>query len=444
MRLSLSIPFVTGVVLLCTVAVNIVWLGVFIGELFPRYLNSIFAEKQVSPTTPDPVLLKAFIQAKNLDAETITEYETVISDLQRFTDNLTDISKNPENYIGDSNTGNIHPSFTSNAILAGMRLIAQVFAGIGREGWAMSLEEIFIRDILIRIIVLNLIWIALVFISYFLWIKNLFRPITIVTENLKNIIEKRKFTSIGYDKKDEFTPLTEMINDLNKSLVLQEKIRSDFLSDLSHEIRTPLTSVRLYLEWLHDGVITSSPETLKHLDTEMNRLSEITEKIMMFERLAENEWETIHVEHFFPQKIALELAKEYIPQLVKSDQTIEVRIPDNTEITMDQGMYIQILHNIFSNFIKYAWLHTMLTLTLRLEKKYFVLECFDTGKWVPENEIPFLLEKFYRVDKSRTRDEGSMGIWLSIIDRIARLHGGNCTVSNKEGTGFSVTIRIAR
>ena len=112
----------------------------------------------------------------------------------------------------------------------------------------MSPEEIFIRDILIRIIILNLIWIAIVFISYVLWIKNLFLPIAIVTENLRNIIEKRKFTSIGYDKKDEFTPLTEMINDLNKSLVLQEKIRSDFLSDLSHEIRTPLTSVRLYLE----------------------------------------------------------------------------------------------------------------------------------------------------------------------------------------------------
>lgn len=86
----------------------------------------------------------------------------------------------------------------------------------------------------------------------------------------------------------------------------------------------------------------------------MQRLSEITEKIMMFERLAENEGETIHVERFFPRKMTLELTKEYMPQLVKSAQTIEVRIPENTEITMDQGMFIQILHNVISNFIKYA------------------------------------------------------------------------------------------
>lgn len=108
----------------------------FIGELFPHYLDAIFAEKQLSPTTPDPVLLKAFIQAKSLDPATITEYETIISDLQRFTDNLTDISKNPENYIGASNTGNIRTNehiFPSNTILAGMRLIAQVFSGMGNE-----------------------------------------------------------------------------------------------------------------------------------------------------------------------------------------------------------------------------------------------------------------------------------------------------------------------
>jgi two-component system, OmpR family, sensor kinase len=88
---------------------------------------------------------------------------------------------------------------------------------------------------------------VILFLSYF-WVNYSFRPIRAIIDNLSNIIYKKEYKNIVYKKKDEFHPLIEAINGLNKSLSLQEKIRSDFLSDLSHEIKTPITAIKCYLE----------------------------------------------------------------------------------------------------------------------------------------------------------------------------------------------------
>lgn len=112
---------------------------------------------------------------------------------------------------------------------------------------------------------------------------------------------------------------------------------------------------------------------------------------------------------------------------------------------MNQDMFIQVLHNIFSNFLKYAGENTSLTFSIVQEKKYMILQFHDNGVGVSEEEIPYLMEKFYRVDKARTQKDGSMGIGLSIVEKIARLHGGKCEISHgSSGSGFQISVWIAR
>jgi signal transduction histidine kinase len=268
-----------------------------------------------------------------------------------------------------------------------------------------------------------LIWISGILLIYFAWIRSIFRPIQIVTENIKNIIDRKKYATIRYREKNEFAPLISTINNLQKTLSIQEKIRSDFLSDISHEIRTPITAVQCYLEAIEDGMMQLDEKTLPMLQNELTRLTDITSRIMNYEHLTNDLFEHVQVENFSLSEITEEVISGYTPQLEKTEQEIQKSFPVDNSINMDFGMYVQILHNIFSNFIKYAGNKSTLVIEYRKTKKEYIITFSDNGIGIPDKEIAYVKEKFYRVDKARTHGKnGSMGIGLSIVDRISRLH----------------------
>lgn len=175
-------------------------------------------------------------------------------------------------------------------------------------------------------------------------------------------------------------PLISTINNLHKSLSIQEKIRTEFLSDLSHEIRTPITAVQCYIEALEDGVMKFDKDTLPLLQSELSRLTSITAKIMDFESLTHDIFDQVKVERFSIRKITEEIMQEYIPQLQKKDQSIELRLPSDSMTSMDKNMYIQILHNMFSNFIKYAGESTLLQIQYEKKDKEYIIQFSDNGK----------------------------------------------------------------
>lgn len=109
---------------------------------------------------------------------------------------------------------------------------------------------------------MNFLWLTLVSVFYFFWIRSIFFPIQTIIENLEQIIGGKMFSTIRYGRKNEFQPLITTINNLHKSLSIQEKIRSNFLSDLSHEIRTPITAVKCYLDGIEDGIMKLDKKTI--------------------------------------------------------------------------------------------------------------------------------------------------------------------------------------
>lgn len=245
---------------------------------------------------------------------------------------------------------------------------------------------------------------------YLLWIRSIFRPIGTITENIRNIIDRKRYASIRYEGKNEFAPLISTINNLHKSLSIQEKIRSDFLSDLSHEIRTPITAVKCYLEGIQDGVMTLDTATVDLLQSELERLTQITGRIMDYESLTHDVFDQVKVERFSLRKITEDIILEYAPQLTKNHQKTIIRFPTDTMTSMDKGMYIQILHNIISNFIKYAGEEATLTFVYEKKEKEYTITFSDDGVGIPDDELVFVKEKFYRVNKARTGSDKSMGI----------------------------------
>lgn len=159
---------------------------------------------------------------------------------------------------------------------------------------------------------------------YSLWIRRVFTPVNLIIERLNAYIDSSKFQSIIYKREDEFTPLVETINSLYKSLRVQENIRSNFLSDISHEIRTPITAVRCYLEAIEDGMMSLDTKIVPLLQTELSRLTSITEQIMEYENLTHHYSDDIHVEDFSIKQKIESLIYEYTPQLEKTAQKIEI------------------------------------------------------------------------------------------------------------------------
>lgn len=448
MRLSYQIPFLTGVTLILTVFVNIFAFQYFIGSLLPQYIAE--SSLSVDIPSPNPGYLDALVKIGQLDNETQDDYKKIINELSNLSTSLKNIAENPKLYIstGSSNSdisaGAFTIAVTSGSTIFKTKNILDVLANPASFD-RNSPEWLFILKLLWNILITNIIWLLIILSVYYFWIRKIFSPVNIIIDRLRKFIDTSEYSGINYMRDDEFFPLISTINNLHRSLSIQENIRSNFLSDLSHEIRTPITAVRLYLEAIEDGVLKIDAHTASLLQSELARLTHITEKMMEYEHLAKELIGDIHVERFQAKKVIAEILETYRPQLHKTHQEVIIDFPNDTMTRMDKGMFAQVIHNVFSNFIKYAWRNTNLLCKYLKTPDVYVFTFSDDGIGIPENELHLVKEKFYRVDKWRARDEYiSMGIGLSIVERIARLHNGNLEIQKNTPTGVVLTITIKR
>lgn len=195
-----------------------------------------------------------------------------------------------------------------------------------------------------------------------------------------------------------------------------------------------MTSISCLLEAIDDGVMTLDKNTIIILQNEMRRLVEITEHIMKSENFLSDNPLHLKREKFIFEKIFTEILLQYQPKLAKNSQKILVNFKKNEKIFMNKEYCIQILHNIFSNFCKYAGENSSLKVSLEKQKNFFILIFSDNGKGVRDEDLPFLVEKFFRSDTGRTQkvDDLNMGIGLSLVEKIAHIHGGKLEISKTE------------
>lgn len=418
------------------------------GTLFLTYTNEIQAIDQKWTLSPEK--LSTILDVSTLPTDKQDEYKEVVSELWLISTALQNISENPELYIQAwrvSQTGvDNYTSIFSPAIKleSPFTSITSLFAN--PTWWDKdSPEWRLIFWLLVRLLATNIAFLLIITVMYFLWIRRVFMPVHLIIDRLNAYIDSSRYQTIAYRSNDEFSPLVSTINNLYRSLRVQENIRSNFLSDISHEIRTPITAVKCYLEAIEDGMMTLDNKTIPLLQNELTRLTSITEKIMEYEHLTHSYTDDIHIERFAIKKQIDSILHEYIPQIEKTHQQIVIKSDPDVFIRMDKNMFIQILHNVFSNFIKYSWINTELVCSFVRHKDSISIKFSDNGIWIPENEINLVKEKFYRVDKSRTRDSSmSMGIWLSIIDHIVRIHDGALEIANNTPNWLSITLIFPR
>lgn len=242
---------------------------------------------------------------------------------------------------------------------------------------------------------------------------------------------------------DELVQLADEFNQLTDRLQTTDEVRRRFVSDASHELKTPLASIRL----LSDSILHSdnidletTREFVEDIGEEAERLTRISERLLTLTRLdAQLEVERIPVD---------------VAAVVRKVEHMLRPLADANEITLESGLVegcvvyavaddlYQITFNLMENAIKYNRPEGMVMTSLRREGDEVVLRVEDTGVGIPEEDMDKVFNRFYRVDKARSRAAGGTGLGLSIVRDMAKQHGGTVSVSRREPEGSCFAVRF--
>lgn len=245
--------------------------------------------------------------------------------------------------------------------------------------------------------------------------------------------------------KGEISELAHAFNAMADSLSRSEQARRNLVNDVAHELRNPLMNIRGYLELLVDGVLEPTAETLSSLYEETSLLSRLIADLQV---LSLAEAGQLHLERH-PVELAdvVSQAVQIVqPQLEQKHLHLHLQLPpDLPPLEADPERLAQILRNLLRNAITHTASPGEIWITAHQRAKHVHISVRDSGTGIAPEYLPYIFERFYRADSSRTRATGGTGLGLAIVKQMVLAHGGQISVSSKpgEGTCFTFTLPIA-
>lgn len=267
------------------------------------------------------------------------------------------------------------------------------------------------------------------------------------TQRLRRIMDSMRIIRNGdYTHKvnmggnDELTVLGNEFNDLVERLQISEKKRNNFVSDASHELKTPLASIKL----LSDSILQNEmdmptvKEFVNDIGNEADRLNRMTQKLLSLTRIETQSDSDCEITCIGPTIERVVRMLSVIAE--KSRITIQINIENDSPILILEDDLYQIIFNLAENGIKYNIAGGTLTINLRRNNDEAVMTVQDTGTGIPEESLEHIFERFYRVDKARSRKSGGSGLGLSIVRNMVERNNGRICVESKMGQGTVFTV----
>ncbi len=223
-----------------------------------------------------------------------------------------------------------------------------------------------------------------------------------------------------------------------------DQVRRDFVANVSHELRTPLTAIRGYVEALLDAP-PESDQTRHFLDVISRhalRMERLVRDLLRLARLDAGQ-ETIERTSSRVAALVTAVDSDLRPVLDARHQRLDTRIADTAdEVSGDAAKLQDVLRNLVENAANYSPEGAVIEVRARQAGPVVELIVADRGPGIPEADLPRIFERFYRVDRSRSRDPGGTGLGLSIVKHLVELHGGSVSAANREGGGAVFTVRL--
>ncbi|MBN1500453.1 MAG: HAMP domain-containing histidine kinase [Spirochaetes bacterium] len=272
--------------------------------------------------------------------------------------------------------------------------------------------------------------ISIVIVLTFLYIKSLLKPL----KDLNNGIEKISSGNLNYEvpvyRKDELGFLAESFNNMNSKIKTMINSKEQLLFDVSHELRTPLTRIKLALALMNETNFSKS------ISDDVDELEIMINEILETARAGQYE-EKLELEQY---KLS-DLVKTALKYLKIKKSQFELIINNDFEIPADRKKMITVLKNIIENSEKYSNTEKFpITIIIETKENQNICSISDKGVGIPEKDLKYVFEPFYRVDKARTSKKGGFGLGLHLCKKIIDLHNFKIQIQSIENEGTSVII----
>ena len=241
------------------------------------------------------------------------------------------------------------------------------------------------------------------------------------------------------------TGILVVMNDVTHLRKL-ENMRKDFAANVSHEIKTPLTAIKGFVETLRTGEDVDPKETQRFLsiiEKHVNRLTAIIEDLMKLSKIErQDEDSEIYLEESSVKSVILSAIQTCREKTVAKNITVDLVCPEDLKARFDSRLMAQALVNLLDNAINYSGEKSEIQISAGLKDQELRISVQDHGIGIPKEHLSRLFERFYRVDKARSRDLGGTGLGLAIVKHIAHAHGGRVTVDSIFGKGSTFSLQL--
>ncbi|MEL1134650.1 HAMP domain-containing sensor histidine kinase [Desulfitobacterium sp. THU1] len=274
------------------------------------------------------------------------------------------------------------------------------------------------------------------------WIsRRLTTPLQTLTHAVQRVGEGHLDQQVSVMTRDEVGQLATAFNGMADNLKKQEHLRKQFTADIAHELRTPLTSIRSYIEAFQDGVLPADNENLTIINEEIERLVELSSDLKDL-----NVAEMGALQPNFTQVDISELIDKTVnklsPLIQEKGIDLEWDKPDSFLIEGDEYLLTRLFYNLLHNAYKFTENPGTISILMETEPNDILVSVRDSGVGIPEKDLPLIFERFYRAEKSRSRETGGTGIGLALVKQITLLHQGTLEVKSALGEGSQFTILL--
>jgi two-component system OmpR family sensor kinase/two-component system sensor histidine kinase BaeS len=248
---------------------------------------------------------------------------------------------------------------------------------------------------------------------------------------------------IPNQSQDEIGTLAIAFNQMADSLAKHEELRRNMIADVAHELRTPLTVIQANLEAMLDGVLPTSPQEIATLRDEAALLTRLVADLRLLSLAESGQLKLERVETNIIELIT-HAVEPFRLQAQSSKVELNLELASSlSPIELDVDRITQVIRNLLSNALRHTSTGGQVTVTCKhVTSQQLLITVSDTGEGISPDDLPYVFDRFYRADKSRSRSSGGSGIGLAIVKQLVEAHGGKVWVESQPGRGttFGFTL----
>lgn len=316
------------------------------------------------------------------------------------------------------------------------------------EGFVfMFLDTVPIRNMIHQLtnqfILVGLISIFITLITIFLLSKFIVSPLIEMKKVTEQISQGIHENELNTNRDDELGDLARSIQYLSDNLERLKKDRNEFLSSISHDLRTPLTYLKGYADVATRPNLTNDQrnEYLNIIKEEAENVAELVKNLFELAKMDENQF-TIHKQPVIMNDFLEKIKQKFQPAFNESNIKLLINCSSHIRVLIDAERFRQVIINLLDNAFKHSSAGTTVTVEVNQNKNATTIVVSDEGEGIPEGDLPYIWDRLYRVEKSRSRSTGGSGLGLAIVKKIIESHGGEIMVSSTVNKGTTFTIQL--